>query len=174
MVCPQQNSVTHTKLLYDYSNGGVLFLIRRYFVFSVLLQRFACHGQHTYLFTSALLHSATRLPRGGYKLRRVTQDLQKCALAGWVTSVKIAIDSGSGLSQGSVKMLAGPTALTVTRRWRCHLSQWKKRRGFIKDLFFLLRQKKNVPCEMQVSRMSCTSMWTFDMSNVTAFWSQYM
>ncbi|XP_041375762.1 negative elongation factor D-like isoform X1 [Gigantopelta aegis] len=41
--------------------------------------KMVCHGEHTYLYSQVLMHVLAQEPKGGSNIRRLCQELQKCA-----------------------------------------------------------------------------------------------
>ena len=39
-----------------------------------------CHGQHTYVYSQVLLHNLAQEPKGGFLMKRLSQEITKCAL----------------------------------------------------------------------------------------------
>lgn len=44
-----------------------------------LLQKMVCHGQHTYVYSQVLLQILAQEPRGGFMMKRLSQEITKCA-----------------------------------------------------------------------------------------------
>lgn len=38
-----------------------------------------CHGQHTYVYSQVLLQILSQEPRGGFMMKRLSQEITKCA-----------------------------------------------------------------------------------------------
>lgn len=38
-----------------------------------------CHGQHTYVYSQVLLQILAQEPRGGFMMKRLSQEITKCA-----------------------------------------------------------------------------------------------
>ncbi|XP_050395724.1 negative elongation factor D [Patella vulgata] len=41
--------------------------------------KMVCHGEHTYLYSQVLMHILAQEPKGGFNIKRLCQELQKCA-----------------------------------------------------------------------------------------------
>ncbi|XP_058790616.1 negative elongation factor D isoform X1 [Phymastichus coffea] len=41
--------------------------------------KMVCHGQHTYVYSQVLLHILAQEPKGGYMMKRLSQEITKCA-----------------------------------------------------------------------------------------------
>ncbi|CAB3367523.1 Hypothetical predicted protein [Cloeon dipterum] len=41
--------------------------------------KMVCHGQHTYVYSQALLHVLSQEPKGGFSIKRLSQEITKCA-----------------------------------------------------------------------------------------------
>lgn len=43
------------------------------------LQKMVCHGQHTYVYSQVIIHVLTREAKGGTGMKRLSQEITKCA-----------------------------------------------------------------------------------------------
>lgn len=57
--------------LFKYSNLSVSFFF---------VQRMVCHGQHTYVFSQVLIQVLSQEPKGGFNMKRLSQEITKYAL----------------------------------------------------------------------------------------------
>ena len=61
-----------------------------------------CHGEHTYLYSQVLMHVLAQEPKGGSNIRRLCQELQKCANERWVfTMVYVNLHKSAAIVQWS-------------------------------------------------------------------------
>ena len=50
-----------------------------YFYLLIHLKKMLYHGQHTYVYSQVLLHILTQEPKGGFMMKRLSQEVTKCA-----------------------------------------------------------------------------------------------
>lgn len=63
-----------------------------------LTQKMVCHGEHTYLYSQVMMNILAQEQKGGSNIRRICQELQKCANA------RYALDSCLAFKENKVKV----------------------------------------------------------------------
>lgn len=71
IICIKTLSI-HSFLSYIPMNFSCFFLLH--------LQRMVCHGQHTYVYSQVLVQVLSQEPKGGFNMKRLSQEITKYAL----------------------------------------------------------------------------------------------
>ncbi|KAL1130963.1 hypothetical protein AAG570_012204 [Ranatra chinensis] len=62
--------------------------------------KMVCHGQHTYVYSQVLLHVLSKEPKGGITMKRLAQEITKCAQQEHdVTPITMALNGAAGYPQ---------------------------------------------------------------------------
>lgn len=69
-----------------YVSAEVLFYqdVVHFTIFHLILQRMVCHGQHTYVYSQVLIQVLSQEPKGGFNMKRLSQEITKYALQKYV------------------------------------------------------------------------------------------
>lgn len=86
--------------------------------------KMVCHGQHTYVYSQVLLHVLSKESKGGSIMKRLAQEITKCAQAQHdVTPITMALNNSAGFPQASAALSSmlsrnalNPADITVLHR----------------------------------------------------------
>lgn len=82
--CAVSSSYSH--YLYKNALDSFVFVISAlhtdefFLLFLLHLQRMVCHGQHTYVYSQVLVQVLSQEPKGGFNMKRLSQEITKYAL----------------------------------------------------------------------------------------------
>lgn len=68
--------------------------------------KMVCHGQHTYVYSQVLLQILSQEPKGGFMMKRLSQEITKCAQQNHhdVTPITMALNGASGSPSASIAL----------------------------------------------------------------------
>lgn len=69
----------------------IAWIISKFLSIRWIFQRMVCHGQHTYVYSQVLIQVLSQEPKGGFNMKRLSQEITKYALQKWVIWVKLLI-----------------------------------------------------------------------------------